>query len=233
MQEILGINLHQTIICITCFVNDTGLIEHIISFIIGFVASLSVAMTIIYWQFKHSMAGYRLRKIEEATHKIAEKKKLNTYTGMERNRYRYSLGVILDRLIGSYGTNDIPKLENLHPAMLAQDGDGWGTFNLYVRPVINDINAFSFISWLSFLPMLKKLGLIFKLCEQLENVTAEMDAIRLLQRTKKIKILEFVGENISITNSNDSDVQEQINQLLAELENLERCWKKWLTCINH
>lgn len=207
--------------------------QYILSFVIGFIASLSVAMVILYWQFKHSIAGYRLKKVEEATVAlINEVKSPNSYTGTFRNRYRYSLGVIIDRLLHTYGSNEIPKIENLHPTMIGKDGDGWGTFNLYVRPVIDDINAYSFIGgWVPFLPKVRKLRLLFKLCEQLENITAELDSIRLLSRTKNSDILNIEKEKVQITKTNDSSVNIQIDILINEFNNLETCWNNWLEIV--
>lgn len=61
---------------------------HLLSFIFGFLASLTVGILLVYWQFLKSIAGYRVKKVEEATHAIIKEEE---YVGTLRNRYRYSL----------------------------------------------------------------------------------------------------------------------------------------------
>lgn len=204
---------------------------HIISFIVGFLASLSVGILLIYWQFTKSIAGYRLDKIEDATRLIInEIKSTNSYTGTLRSKYRYSLGVLIDMLTRTFGARDIPKTEGFYPSMLKDDGDGWDLFNRYVRPVIDDINSFSFIGWLTLFPKMRKLKRLINLCKQLENITAELDSIRLFANSKGIKILKIhdTGGITEILDQNDASSNVKIKELKDEYKLLEKRWNEWL-----
>lgn len=181
--------------------------SQIISFIIGFFTNLSVVILLIYWQFTKSIAGYRLDKVENATKSIVnEIQSTNSYTATLQNKYRYSLGVLINMLVRTFGAKDIPKTGSLYTCMLEQDGDGWSLFNFYVRPVIDDINNFSFIGWFTLLPKMKKLKTLINLCKQLENITAELDSIRLYAQSKGIDILliQKGKKNTKIIKSDDA-----------------------------
>lgn len=204
--------------------------EHLISFILGFIASFTGGVLLIYWQFSKSMAGYRLVKVEEATKSITnEYKSANSYTGTIKNKYRYSLGVLIDLLTKTFGAKGIPKSNDQYISMLKEEGDGWEFFNFYVRPVINDINQFSFIGWLIILPKMKKLKYLLNLCKQLENVTAELDSIRLYARNNNLKILS-IQENyiLKINSQNDASANAKIEVLKNEYNKLEKYWNYWL-----
>jgi len=212
-----------------------NLLGYIISYILGFLASLTCGLLLIYWQFTKSIAGYRLKKVEEATHLIInETKSTISYTGTLRNRYRYSLGVIIDLLIKTFGTKDIPKSEGSYLSMLTVEGDGWHRFNFYVRPVINDINNFSFIGWLTLLPQMKKLKILLNLCIQLENITAELDSIRLYSNSKGLNILSIKdGPILEIIEQKDASANAKIKILKNEYALLEKYWNEWLKVIGN
>lgn len=202
-----------------------------ISFALGFLASLLVGIVLIYWQFIKSMAGYRLKKVEDATCLIVnEMRSTISYTGTLRNKYRYSLGVLIDMLTRTFGAKDIPKLEGQFPSMLNNAGDGWDLFNKYVRPVINDINDFSFIGWFTLLPQMKKLKKLLNLCKQIENLTAELDSIRLYAISMRIKILDIKEEGsiLEIIEQKDAGSNAKIKILKNEYDLLEKSWNEWL-----
>lgn len=203
----------------------------LVSFGIGFLASFLVGQALTYWQFNKSIAGYRLNKVILATREIIKTKASKSYTGPSRNRYRYSLGVIIDGLIGTYGTKEIKKRKDLLPPMIHEEGDGWETFNKYVRPVLNDLNAYSFIGSLIFIPKMRKLKTLIALCEQFENITGELDAIRELAKSEKVEIFEFQGGAIKICRTDNQKIIDQVDNLLKENDLLEERWKKWLKLI--
>ena len=125
--------------------------------IVGFV--LDVVLSLIlsldqYWGY----TGNRVKKVVAATREIIEAKGRSRL----RNRYRYSLGVIIDILDQIWKGDNFkrdawPCLVNFADdangrlCIADQEGkpdpkaDRWDLFNRYVRPVIEDISNFSFI----------------------------------------------------------------------------------------
>ncbi|MCK5268536.1 MAG: hypothetical protein KAR07_10220 [Spirochaetes bacterium] len=222
--------------CLIFLVNkytSSILSNNINNLMIGLFVALFVGTGLIYWQFFESIAGYRLKKIEDATIKIIDKKmSKKKYVGMLRNRYRYSLGVIIDILTNTYGSKNLPKQKEKYPFLIDKDEnrDGWALFDRYIRPVMDDINAYAFIGWFACLPRMKKLKKLIKLCEQLENVTAELDYIQLLEKSESITILKLepTGGVLEIIEHKDKSISDQIKTLKDVYKNLEQSWRKWL-----
>ena len=139
----------------------------------------------------------------------------------------------------TFGANSKPKRKGEYISMLKKDKDGWELFNLYVRPVINDINNFSFIGMFDFIPIMRKkiikLKKLMNLCVQLEDLTAELDSIRLYEKRKKIKILDIKtkGGKLEIIDQGlDDEANKSIQMLKDEYNKLEIRWKEWLKVIN-
>ena len=65
-----------------------------VGFILGVAGDFAISLWLSYSQFLHSTANYRLEKTVEATKEIIEPENLSR----SRDRYRYSLGVIIDHL---------------------------------------------------------------------------------------------------------------------------------------
>lgn len=94
-------------------------------------------------------------------------------------------------------------------------------FNNYIRPVINDINIYAFVS--SFrLPvfrvifdvkLVKQLGTLVKLLNQLEQITAEIDA------AFEAKAIEEIDGMLRLT--------QQSTSLQANFAQLRKTWDEW------
>jgi hypothetical protein len=147
----------------------------------GVVASVIAALILIWIQFRYSTAGYRVDKVREATEKITASK---ADTSLLRNKYRYSLGVIIDDLHQSFkdGFNErgpwpvlVDNGDECEP-QVDKSGDRWDKFNRYIRPVVEDINTYSFVGLLQLSSSLRQLRLLTILCHKLEDAVSETDA---------------------------------------------------------
>jgi hypothetical protein len=94
--------------------------------LLGFIANIAVGIWFSYDQFSRSSAGFRVKNTVEATQRIIDEERDR---GSLRNKYRYSLGVIIDELVpaddinsssfvGSYGlirycSKDVHQLDVL------------------------------------------------------------------------------------------------------------------------
>jgi hypothetical protein len=145
---------------------------------LGFIVGILINVLFTYWQFKDSLAGNRVKMVAEGTREIIAKlRSSDSYPGQLRNKYRYSLGVIIDDLskMRSGGFKDNGKWPLLVDNV---DVDHWSRFIRYVRPVVDDINPYSVLAGFRDLrlPLLGELHALINLCWQLEIVVSELDA---------------------------------------------------------
>src|SRR6266571_5851113 len=128
------------------------IIEIALPVIVGFILGILGTVIISYWQLRSSTSRYRIDTIAAATKSFM--KQTDSKTNL-RNRHRYSLGVILDELISSFGINKEFNPDGGWPCLVdyncknpaspltdenGEDIDRWARFDRYVRPVISDIN---------------------------------------------------------------------------------------------
>lgn len=215
--------------------------SNLLSLFIGILGSFIVAWVFFYMQYNKSTAAYRIRQIEEATKKIIDAKKKNRENreiAMLRNNYRFSLGVALDRITKTYSNSSSP-LEYPYPNFIDYNedekgnrSDGWGFFLGRIKPVIDDINQYSFIGWMPF-PQRKKLKIIVNICYQLQKIVETHDAIMDNSATKELIVFELTDrEFFKINNSDDLFVQEWKTKLETEYNLLETYWREWISIIS-
>jgi hypothetical protein len=149
----------------------------------GIVASIIVGLLFLWYEFTFSTAVYRVRKVAEATSKIIE---ANSRSGL-RDEYRAYLGVVIDLLdrgfgkVGEFARDAWPPLvhhtEEERPRPANRQGkadpkaDRWDFFDLYIRPVAEDIGRFSHVRKSPPLFMIiQQLRALTYFCSQLENV---------------------------------------------------------------
>ena len=212
------------------------LLDFILGLLGGFAANVVVSMAFAVAQFRFSMAGYRVQRVAEATREICG----SSNRARICNKHRYSLGIIIDRLEQTFGRNGSFKSSEwpclVHyargtqggmPQIADRDGtanpkaDRWDLFNLYVRPVIEDIDSFSYIGrYLCFSKIFRQLKALTKLCTCLENVVCEFDAAFGAGLVK----LVMVNSRVVIRPTSPGDVA----QLEEEYCKLYRAWRKWL-----
>lgn len=216
--------------------------SNLLSIFIGVLGSFIVAWVFFYMQYNKSTAAYRIRQIEEATKKIINAKKKNGENreiAMLRNHYRYSLGVVLDRITKTY-LNSSSSLEYPYPNFIDYDEDGkgnrscdgWRFFIERIKPVIDDINQYSFIGWMPS-PYHKRLKIIVNICYQLQKIVETHDAI--MDNSATIKLIAFelpYREFFRINNSDDLFVQKWKTKLETEYNLLESYWREWVSTIS-
>lgn len=204
----------------------------IISVFLGTIGGLLVSLFVFYLQYKKSTASFRLKKVIDATKEAVQNDKNNLYMGYMRNRARYSLGVIIDSLIKSYKTNDNNRIPNHYPNLIFITGkDRWDAFNFYVRPVIQDINPYSFLGWIPFNKEMKQLQLLVTLCNAIENVVSELDVVSLIEKNEEVKIIPEIVPGLMILKDGNEKYIDDIELLEKKYEELKNEWYKWLKII--
>ena len=240
--------------------NWTFFIGLFLGFLLGILASFMANYFFAFEQFKGSLAKHRLDMVQEATNEIVEFHKANRIqleSGNEeketagnrlRNRYRYSLGPMIDQLNACFGKYPFSKegpwpcltetnRSNLQGKPLFRGCDSidrWEWFNKYVRPVIEDINTSSFLSNSPILnrysesqEVLERLDKLTSLCKQLESSVSALDAVlgkEHMVRFEDIRITVLVKPQTGL-NKEDEKV---ISQLSGEYQKLYNAWIEWL-----
>lgn len=206
--------------------------EQVVAFIVGFFTNAVSGLWLFYRQFESSTAGHRVDMVVKATQGVINAREKKLDMTVVRNRYRYALGVIIDELVGAFGTKEGGFEENgPWPCLVDQDWetrskDRWSRFDERIRPVIVDINSYSFIGivWFRLLcvfPKIRRLYALMELCKQLEAVVRELDASLEVD-------LVCISEGKIIPNTNS--VQE-VEPLRCEYRRLYEAWRKWLCLV--
>lgn len=91
----------------------------LLGFVLGILASILAGLRLSFLQFKYSTAGFRVQSVPEATRHFANR---SNNTSTLRNKYRYSLGVIIDEL------QNWPKDNTQFPLVAQLNGDRWQRF---------------------------------------------------------------------------------------------------------
>lgn len=218
-------------------------------FFLGLLSGYVVTWFFFYYQFKKSSAGHRLRKVIDATKEFCQK---TQNTSMLRDRYRYSLGVQIDAMLSTFGTDSSKDTSQNFPKFCEikklskpkEDGnpyaDRWHQFDLYVRPVINDINPYSFLGWIPSFPFLfsdiNSLKKLSALCFAIENVVSELDAC------KEYEIHHSIPDSTILSDQNPPGITINFNQetekhkptydrLFNSYKELRKIWFLWLHSI--
>jgi hypothetical protein len=223
-----------------------------LGFIGGVVSDFGVSLCLSYCQFRHSTANYRLEKTLEATKKMIESPEDRSPL---RDEYRYSLGVIIDHLEQVWEKDDFkddkwPCLFNFKDENGRLDltdrnekrgkvADRWDWFDQYIRPVIVDVNAYSFlgrqrlvhrlVGWLwLFRPFSEKIDQIdalTKLYNQLETVTSKFDAA--YQVDPDLVEPAKADEKVVIQPTSEPDPKGLREALRKAYCDLYHAWREW------
>jgi hypothetical protein len=205
--------------------------DFILGILLGLVTSATVGLKLALDQFSSSVAHYRVKKTAEATKEIFDKPK--SERSSLRDRYRYSLGVIIDELEQTFGKNydfgkveEWPCLTDYDEKKHQFDGDRWNRFNKYVRPVIEDVNSSSFVGKYRliryFSEDLRQLNALTIFCNCLENIVSELDA------AIEAKLIELNDNNRIIPQSSTNSGTGSIQRLNKEYQHLHAAWCEWL-----
>ncbi len=206
------------------------LLDIISSPLVGYLIGFLTSVYLVYWQFKRSTAGFRLTNVVKATRVITLKLEdpNDNYTGTLQNKYRFSFGVVIDWCSTTFGTHRISKVPGHFPPLVDINTDRWGKFKLYVRPVIEDLNPYSFLGWLPFSRRMKQLRTLVLLCNAIEAVVMELDAVVQIDQNKGTSIVKAENPGFTINIQGNESHKVEIDLLLAKYEELELAWHKWL-----
>lgn len=198
----------------------------LVGYLIGFLASVYL----VYWQFKRSTAGFRLTNVVKATREITLKLEdsNDNYTGTLQNKYRFSFGVVIDWCSTTFGTQRISKVPGHFPPLVDINTDRWEKFKLYVRPVVEDLNPYSFLGWLPFSRRMKQLRALVLLCNAIEAVVMELDAVVQIDKNKGTSIVKAEDPGFTINVIGHEIYKTEIDHLTAKYTKLELAWNKWL-----
>lgn len=193
-----------------------------LSVLLGYIYAIKISIA----QFESSTAGYRLQQVVEATQRLIELRRQSpdSYAGSLRNQYRYSLGVILDKLTQEFMEERFDENAPL-PALINAEGDRWKRFNDHVRPVIVDINVYTFLSRSLFAKRFNsksmgRLETLTKLCTQMETIVSLLD----YAMEGKQPILRFENRKLSFTGQGDEKARERIIEEYKKLHGIWQCW---------
>lgn len=206
--------------------------EHIVpsmsELLMDLAGSTLGALVLFYIVFLPSRARTRVDGVADATRQIIRKKESGSYTGALTNQFRSSLGVMLDRLVNCYGTDQQfaengpwPCLcdfnESVSKGKLEQV-DRWKRFNECVQPVSMEIDAHSVLRWFSLTPTLWRLNALIDLCRALEAVVSKFDSAcgqGLVDLDK--------NDEVVMLNSDNPD----LNPLREDYRKLHTAWIRW------
>ncbi|MCC6613690.1 MAG: hypothetical protein IT320_09450 [Anaerolineae bacterium] len=213
----------------------------LIGFVLGILASIAAGVRLSFLQFKSSIAGYRVQMVTDATLRIHDATIEDSYVGTLLDRYRFSLGVILEELEQKFGRSDFNN-DGGWPLLIDYDEsetkkDRWWRFIHFVRPVIDDINVYAFVAgfprqpllhfffgWLYDRAILLRLGKLTELCHQLETVVGELDAA-----FEANQDLAYVKDRAIFPNAHGAP--EKITALTDEFKKLHGLWLEWLDLV--
>jgi hypothetical protein len=196
-----------------------GIILLLIGVFLGFMGNV----VLVCFQFKGSVAAKRVDWVRDATEAFLPK---DLETGQARNKYRYSLGVIIDDL--SRCRDDGMKNNGYWPSLADKMDDRWDRFNRYVRPVVDDINNYAFLGGdriiRKFSTKLRQLHYLALLCFEIENAVMRIDAA-----AENPSVIEISDEGISPISGKEDD--PQIITLKDGFVELYQAWQDWLQVI--
>ncbi|MGD1276651.1 MAG: hypothetical protein ABR964_05440 [Tepidisphaeraceae bacterium] len=230
----------------------------------GIIANWVTTLYFAYKQFKRSVGWQRIEGVKEATRifKAARMGPAQADSGAvsrRRDEFRYSLGVMVQYLIDTFGNpvqdfNEVgpwPIVTDFNPDDPAYKGDNrfkylaegkdsedpknwkdydrWGFFNRYVRPVIEDINPSTLVL---------NVHLPFKRRE-VEPLRALLDLCLAVESvTAKVDaaaenptLLKIVPEDRKWL-MRPIDVQDgKVKEVSEAMKNLHSKWKEWVRVV--
>lgn len=206
------------------------MVDPTISLFIGFVAGIFASIYAGLWQarkqFDASTANYRLQMVIDATRVMLAAKNLEPapYMGAPRNKFRYSLGTVIQALVQDFDKSGMKNKKNGPlPLLVPETGDRWQTFDERIRPILNDINTFSFLGkivWFQNQAPFPQLGQLTQLCNALEIVVSELDAADAEHATEIRKGSIFLIKECS-----------EVRELREGYQNLYEVWCRWVQLV--
>ncbi len=200
----------------------------LISLFAGFILSLFAASIISFQQFSTSLANHRLKEVINATKEfLFESKSSNPNFSPLRNKYRYSLGVVFDDFLSSFGSvkHKIPRQVSKYPALIDPDKDRWTRYNELIRPVLVDLTQHNLFGVLFYLRKFKRLRLLIQFCLDIELLVSQLDQLY------EVKPEYFNFENGMKINFPENAETYHTKNLTDSLERLNDSWQAWLNTV--
>lgn len=216
--------------------------------IFGYVIGFLSAIGLIYWQFCKSIANRRLMKIQDALGRIIKErndgkngKEDDRTIAMLRNKYRFSLGVTIDRMTNTYDANGnrilndfLPNFINYKPekstnkkeeTILKETGDRWNYYKDRIRPVIDDLTQFAFLGWIPSRKM-KMLKLVVSFCYSVQSIVELHDAVMDKEEAKAGIVFDEPNRSyFKIVKQEDQVANDWLTELENEYNKLAITWR--------
>lgn len=227
---------------------DDGII-FLLGLLLGGIIGFFTNVLVMYLQFKSSVTGgQRVKWVRDATEVITA----SSNRGPLRDRYRYSLGVAIDVLDKAFSPDfnedgawplliEVTEVtdedgKKATPRKVTPEKDRWSWFAERVRPVIADINNYSFLAAKAFRffddlssgpPLLSQLERLSQLCIKIEEVVMLTDAAFENQPVVECRQVENKWRLFpKITEVADTD--NRLQNLKDGYKKLHQAWRNWL-----
>ncbi len=207
------------------------------TFLVGVFTGIIANGLFMYSQFRNSIAVYRLRDVVEATRQLKVWHRENRSKSALRDRYRFSLGVILDDLMNPANKQHLVTWHfafewNERDATKEKQGwekDRWAKYLTHVRPVFEDVHTYSFLGVLgAAIPDARRLHQLSELCRKFEIFTGLLDACF---DSGDAAVREYVAAKTH-TNYAGDRIEPPNNEWIDKLESaaaaLDKQWRLWL-----
>lgn len=187
--------------------------------ITSFVTTFFIGRLYLNLQYLQSNAGHRQKRIIEATKSIF-KINLNDKERYQISAaYHTSLGPVLYKLITFKSNNGAYIL----PSLNGIEKEGWKFYDLYVRPVSNDLNNNAFIGWLPYFRNVERLKILWKFCKKIEDIVTMVEVLKI---NNKIAVKE---DFITILSEYKKDAD--VEKLISTYQDLFHLVNKWCKII--
>ncbi len=206
----------------------------LVSILTSAITTFLIGRMYLNFQYHKSNAGYRQGKIIAATREIkAGLPAASPEADALRNKYKSSLGLVIERLVRTYGTLPSAAPGDLHPLLHTPGhADPWSFFEAHVRPVKADLNNNAFIGWIPAVPNVKKLTTLWEMCHQMENIVIATAEIQSLEKKYPSPVLQPEGDYaVRVRVAGEPEMATRAAKLLEEYNLLRGHWYQWLRLI--
>jgi hypothetical protein len=217
----------------------------IVFLVLGFILGLMGSLMLFYSQFRRSIAGYRVNMVVKATRDITkEQLRVNPYTSFFCDKYRFSLGVIIDAFTNPAFACSREFLKGQAsrrgpwPRLIdSVETDRWQRFADHVRPVIDDINTYTFLGFIGpAIPSLARLKALSDLCREIENVVGSLDGgceAGIVEIDSEGQIVPIAVERlIGVDEQSRERLRRGQDGIYEDYAKLARAWERWYACCN-
>ena len=193
------------------------------------ITSFLVGRFYLNLQYHKSNAGFRQRRIIEATNYLVKEFHENgSITKATHLRFNYALSKVIEQLIYVYGIHPAKSQKDDFPLFQLPNETGIEFFNNNVRSIMIDLNNNAFIGWMSWVPNVKKLTTLWELCFCLEKIVTTVEFLKEKDvQLNNVGIIQTSGRKLHIIY--DLEFHSEITELKVNYSIIEGLWFKWLS----